>query len=93
MPHSTVTEPVVPSSPAEEDSVLPDAPPQALDYVKAEIEDENKTERGDSMSKAPYADVKLEDLFNDGDDEDNDEFLSSAAVTAKPESSPPAAPL
>ncbi|KAL2045478.1 hypothetical protein N7G274_001906 [Stereocaulon virgatum] len=90
MPHSTVTDAVVPSSPAEEDSVLPDAPLQALDYVKA---DENKTERGDSMSKAPYADIKVEDLFNDGDDEDNDEFLSSAAVEAKLESSPPAAPL
>ena len=86
MPHSTVTDPVAPSSPTEEDSVLPDAPPHALDEVKEE-------EHGDTIREAPKADVKLEDLFNDDDDEDDDEFSSSGAVTAKVESSPPAAPL
>ena len=95
MPHSTVTDPVAPSSPTEEDSVLPDAPPHALDEVKEEREeaDENEQEDGDTIREAPKADVKLEDLFNDDDDEDDDEFSSSGAATAKVESSPPAAPL
>ena len=96
MPHSTVTDPVAPSSPTEEDSVLPDAPRYAPDEVKEEREeaDENEQKDGDMIREAPKADVKLDDLFNDDDDEeDDDEFSSSRTATAKVESSPPAAPL
>ena len=101
MPHSTVADPVAPSSPTEEDSVLPDAPRYAPDEVKEEREeaDENEQKDGDMIREAPKADVKLDDLFNDDDDEedddeeDDDEFSSSRTATAKVESSPPAAPL
>lgn len=96
MPHSTVTDPVAPSTPTEEDSVLPDAPPYAPDEVKEEREeaDENEQKDEDIIREAPKADVKLDDLFNDDDDEeDDDEFSSSRTAMAKVESSPPAAPL
>ena len=95
MPHSVSSE----TSPAVEDSLLPDARPEQPN------EDRDLDDSGDSVSakdleeseaKKPTstADVKLEDLFN-SDDED-DEFPTSSALDdgAKVEgSSPPAAPV
>ena len=94
MPHSISPE----ASPAEEDSLLPDAPPEPLAEETDGHESENSPSRHDqneTPTRVPKsAEVKLEDLFNT-DDED-DEFPTSSAPdgTAKVEgSSPPAAPV
>jgi len=95
MPHSTVSDPVDTSSQAEEDELLPDASAQALDGLKDEDSDdanEEGSKPNNSTHQASKADVKLEDIFNDDDDED-EEFPSSGATTGKVESSPLAAPL
>lgn len=79
MPHSTSAD--ASNTPMDEDSVLPDAPPAALeasdsDHVENVEEDPTKEN------------VKLEDLFDDDDDE---EFPSSGVSGETPSSSPPAA--
>ena len=93
MPHSTAADLVTPSSPLEEDSELPDAPPHALD-VKEESEGDNQKdlETGVPVREDLKPDIKLEDLFDDVDDED-EEFPSSGATTGMVESSPPAVPM
>ncbi|KAG8529197.1 uncharacterized protein KY384_005832 [Bacidia gigantensis] len=68
------------------DNTLPDAPP--IDGEEAS--DESPATLVDNGGRK--ADVKLEDLFNDDDDSD-DEFRSSSNDTGKVESSPPAAPI
>ena len=92
MPHSTAADLVTPSSPLEEDSELPDAPPHALD-----IQDNRGDDRRISGIETPAqeelkTDIKLEDLFND-DDEDDEEFPSSGATTGMVGHSPPAVPM
>ncbi|KAK0517198.1 hypothetical protein JMJ35_000353 [Cladonia borealis] len=93
MPHSTAADLITPSSPLEEDSELPDAPPHALD-VKEEREGDNQKELeiGVPVREDLKPDIKLEDLFDDVDDED-EEFPSSGATTGMVESSPPAVPI
>ena len=93
MPHSTAADLVIPSSPLEEDSELPDAPPHALN-VKEEGEGDNQKELETviSVREDLKPDIKLEDLFDDVDDED-EEFPSSGATTGMVESSPPAVPM
>ena len=90
MPHSTAADLVTSCSPLEEDSELPDAPPQALDITE-ESEGDNQKElgRGVPVQEELKPDIKLEDLFNDVDEED-EEFPSSRATTGMIESSPPA---
>ena len=77
MPHAT--QPANASSPvrSSEDEELPDAPSPG-----------NDGEDGVSEKKE---DVKLEDLFND--EESDEEFASSGSTLGKVESSPPAAPV
>lgn len=96
MPHSTSSDPVVPSDSANADGVLPDAYPQNVDYKKEgeEIDEhDNSVPPEHSTNPAPATDVKLEDLFNDDDDDDDEEFPSSDFSQQKLESSPPAAPM
>ena len=83
--------------PNQEDSILPNAPPNDRDV---ENEDEESSNSGhaaidpsDTFNDPAKTDVKLEDLFNDDDDEDDDEFPSSGPTTADMPSSPPAAPV
>ncbi len=92
MPHSTAADLVTPSSPLEEDSELPDAPPRALDIKEREGDNQKVLAIEDPVQEALMTDIKLEDLFND-DDEDDEEFPSSGAITGMVESSPPAVPM
>lgn len=67
------------SPPDGEDEILPDAPPTGVDMTTAEESEEARpTQRS----------VKLEDMFN-GDDGDDDEFPDSSPGDTKMESSPP----
>ena len=93
MPHSTAADLVISCSPFEEDSDLPDAPPQALDLTE-ESEGDNQKELGGGVpvQEELKPEIKLEDLFNDVDEED-EEFPSSGATTGMVESSPPAVPM
>ena len=92
MPHSTNISSVAPSSPVEEDSVLPDAPLNAQDEVTEEVNNITISQKK-STKKEVKGDIKLEDLFNDDDDDDDEEFPSSGATMGMAGSSPPAAPL
>ena len=93
MPHSTATDLVIPSSPLEEDSELPDAPPHALDIrEEGEGDNQKESEIGVSVQEELKTEIKLEDLFNDVDDDD-EEFPSSGATTGMVESNPPAPPM
>ena len=93
MPHSTAADLVTPSSPLEEDSELPDAPPYALDVKEEREGDKEKDlEIGVPVREGLKPDIKLEDLFDDVDDED-EEFPSSGATTGMVESSPLSVPM
>ena len=96
MPHSVSPE----GTPLAEDSTLPDAPTAPLSEqgenpgdlsgdVTMEI---NGGEMANSVSQPRTDEVKLEDLFNNDEDED-EEFPSSGASDAKVASSPPQHPM
>ena len=70
----------------EEDVVIPDAP----DLAEGDVEEPNESLPRTHGSQKQ--EVKLEDLFND-EDSDDDEFPSSSVSNTKVESSPPAAPV
>lgn len=96
MPHSTASEPVLSGGLVEEDSIILDAPGQVPDYTK----EEGKIDMYDSVSpsedsagEAPRMDVKLEDIFNDVDDDEDDEFSGSRVSNTNSEGSPQEAPL
>ena len=95
MPHSVSRE----TSPGVQDNFLPDAPPERpiedkyFDGISDSVSGAD-AEESEAKKPKPVADVKLEDLFN-SDDED-DEFPTSSALGdgGKVEcSSPPAAPV
>ena len=89
MPHSVSPEPPpTATEPRKEDSTLPDAPTHHLDEQGIALKRNDIENTATGFAKE---EVKLEDLFND-DDED-EEFPSSSPPVAKVESSPPAAPL
>ena len=83
MPHSTLDDPMSAPEPTEGDIILPDAP---------EFKEDDSNESLPRAQKAQRQDVKLEDLFND-EDSDDEEFPSSSVSNTKAESSPPAAPV
>ncbi len=86
MPHSV--SPPGSSAAPQEDSIIPDAPLHALnDSDSSSSRDENN---GKGVKQDSKADVRLEDFFDEDDDE---EFPSSGAANGKVESSPPRAPL
>ena len=91
MPHSTPSDKS--DSLEDEDDLLPDAPPaNAADMT--ELAGDVAMELDEGKNDAEKMDVKLEDLFNDMDQDDDDEFSSSKADSkVKIESSPPAAPM
>ncbi len=83
MPHS-VSPPASPSL-AQEDSIISDAPlpaPSASDTP-----DSSDGQNGNGAEETSKINIKLEDLFQDGDDSD-EEFPSSSAANGKVESSP-----
>ena len=92
MPHSTAADLVTPSSPLEEDSELPDAPPHVLGVQEERGDDQKELEIEGPTQEELKTDIKLEDLFND-DEEDDEEFPSSGATVGMVENSPPAVPM
>ncbi|KAL9098980.1 MAG: hypothetical protein Q9163_005457 [Psora crenata] len=74
-----------------DDCILPDAPPQEDGGWKGGDSDESK-EKPAISDVAINQEVKLEDMFNDEDSND-DEFPSSSPSNTKLESSPPANPI
>lgn len=96
MPHSTASEPVLSGGLVEEDIINLDAPGQVPDHTKEEgkIDMCNSVSPSeDSTGEAPRMDVKLEDLFNDVNDDEDDEFSGSGVSNTNNESSPQEAPL
>ena len=94
MPHST-SEDMSPA-PNQEDILLPDASGNGIDN---KLEDEESSDSGtssdhpvDRKEDSAKIDVKLEDLFND-DDESDEEFLSSGPPSGNMPSSPLEAPV
>ena len=86
MPHSTMTEQEPPSDQMDEDTDLPDA------TINKDEHHDGESDSGTRTDEPQKQDVKLEDLFND-EDSDDDEFPSSSAPDGKVESSPPVAPV
>ncbi|KAL8700302.1 MAG: hypothetical protein Q9201_005521 [Fulgogasparrea decipioides] len=87
MPHST--SPNGSSDQMDEDSILPDAPP--ADFEASDSSHADKLDGSYVVVQDPKKEnVKLEDLFDDDEDE---EFPSSGASKENPSSSPPASPL
>ncbi len=82
--------------PNQEDSVLPDAPANGIDVNSGDGEssdlDDPPVHPTDGVRNPALMDVKLEDLFKD-EDEDDDEFPSSVPTSGNIPSSPPAAPV
>ena len=80
----------------EEDSILPDAPEQISDSAKEKEGNmdmiDGPFQSEESTGEAPKTDVKLEDLFNDVDDEQDDDFSDSIFLNDN-ESTPLEAPL
>lgn len=77
MPHSVSSDDT--PRPDGEDQILDDAPPVDT-AMKEESSDEEK------LAKPS---VKLEEMFDGDEDEDDEEFPTSSAVDTKMESSPP----
>ena len=96
MPHSTVDDVVPALKKAEEDIDIPDAPPASSDEADSDGSADGSRERSieDALSKsgARTQEVKLEEIFND-DDEDDEEFPDSSAPAEDIASSPPADPM
>ena len=94
MPHSV--SPAPSSSGQQEDVTLPDAPPEIVSSPENGLGTvssyEAKAGNEGAVKKPSSGDIKLEDLFND-DESDDEEFPSSSATNGKLESSPPAAPV
>lgn len=93
MPHSTASESMASEGTAEDDGVLPNGPEQGPDPAK----DEEKLSTIDGASqsdvstcRAANMDVKLEDLFDDVED---DEFSGSPITIVNSESRTPESPL
>lgn len=89
MPHSLSSEENQYS--ADEDGVLPDAPP--ADPGASDVQAGGDSGSPDTlMQESSKVEVKLEDLFADEDDEDEEFPSSGMADGSAPESSPPAGP-
>ena len=93
MSHSTALKPMLPKALIADDCFLPDAPEQIPDPAKEDdrIDDVSRSEG--STGKVTVNDVKLEDLFLDFGDDENDELSRSADSSTSNESTPPEAPL
>lgn len=86
MPHSVSAE--EPKDPMDEDSILPDAPPVGLEA--SESDDGQIDDSSNAVIQDPSKEnIKLEDLFDDDDDE---KFPSSSLSNETANSSPPASP-
>ena len=96
MPHSTASVQMLSDCLSEEDVVLPDAleeaPGQSKEGGNMEMND-GASHSNCSISEATKTDVKLADLFNDVDDDEEDDFSGSAVPTINDKNISPIAPL
>ena len=92
MPHSTVLESGPLPDYAAEDGTLPDAPPPRLDESDEEEGNTHDDVVGTTggANSGPKLDTELDDLFNEGYDEDDDEFSYSRAANEKDKRRPSA---
>ena len=90
MPHSTADEFTSVPQAAEEDTEIPDAPPVNGGEVSSDGSGDGYVADKSQPNGVHKQEVKLEDLFND-DDKDDEEFPSSSAPTDNAGSSPLAA--
>ena len=97
MPHSTALEPIFSEALVMDDTGLPNALEEASDPTKEEesmdmvIDDVSHT--GESIGEVSRTEVKLEDIFNDVNDDEDDDFSGSGVSNANNESNSPAAPV
>ena len=96
MPHSTVDDVAPPIEAAEEDIHIPDAPLANIDGVGNDgsaDESQSRSIGDETPNIGPLKqEVKLEDLFND-DEEDDEDFPCSSAPAEDVGSSAPADPM
>lgn len=89
MPHSVHSVSAEePENLMDEDSILPDAPPAGLEFSESDDGQGNNSPNA-VMQNAAKENIKLEDLFDDDDDE---KFPSSGLSNETANSSPPATP-
>ena len=96
MPHSTAPVQMRSDCLSEEDVVLADAPEEAPGPSKEEGNmemNDHASHSNCSVSEATKTDVKLEDLFHDVDDDEEDEFSGSAVSNINEKNISPDAPL
>ena len=96
MPHSTASVQMLYDCLSEEDVVLPDAPEEAPGQSKEEGNmemNDGASHSNCSISEATKTDVKLADLFNDVDDDEEDECSGSAVSKINDKNISPVAPL
>lgn len=94
MPHSTAPEIALSPEDIAEDSILPDAP-RSLNNEEEDAENEGSNDgecpNNDLSKTSLETGMKLEDLFDDEDEDE--EFPSSSIPDAKAKSSPSAVPV
>jgi len=95
MPHSTLSDSSVLHSPVAGNDMLPDAPPPSLvNLSEMEGSDSGDVTKIEYSAKSTQkSETRLEDLFNEDDDEEDEEFPSSRMQDEKVDSSPPKAPM
>lgn len=93
MPHSTATKPMLPGALIADGCFLPDAPEQVPDSTKEEDKIDDDSHAQESTRKVPGSEVKLDDLFDDLVDDEDDGLLDSRGSNSNDGSSPPEAPL
>ena len=76
-----------------EDSICPNAPDNVRDSAKHEDMNDDASHSEEPTARVSGKDVKLENLFNDVDEDEDDEFPGSEVPNRNNESSPPEAPL
>ena len=74
------------------DCFLPDAPEQIPDSTKGEDKTSDDSRAEESTGKVTRNDVKLDDLFDDFGDDEDDELSGSGSSNCNNESSPSEAP-
>ena len=72
---------------------LPDAPEQVPDFTKEEDKIDDASHAKESTGNVTRNDVKLDDLFDDFGDDEDDVLLSSGSSNSNNGNSPSKAPL
>ena len=93
MPHSTASKPMLPGALITGDCFLPDAPEQVPDSTKEGDKNDSDSHAEESTRKVTRNEVKLDDLFDDFGDDEDDGLLGSGSSKSNNESSPSEAPL